>query len=75
MAVLSSILVWRIPWTEEPGGLQSIGSQSWTRLKLLSTQAHKYPRGIRASNVDGGVGTRPMESETFKQFPNTNNTK
>ena len=25
MAVYSSILVWRIPWTEEPGGLQSIG--------------------------------------------------
>ena len=24
----SSILAWRIPWTEEPGGLQSIGSQS-----------------------------------------------
>jgi len=23
----SSILVWRIPWTEEPGGLQSMGSQ------------------------------------------------
>ena len=23
----SSILVWRIPWTEEPGGLQSTGSQ------------------------------------------------
>ena len=23
----SSILVWRIPWTEEPGGLQSVGSQ------------------------------------------------
>ena len=26
----SSILSWRIPWTEEPGGLQSIGSLSWT---------------------------------------------
>ena len=25
---LSSILAWQIPWTEEPGGLQSIGSQS-----------------------------------------------
>ena len=25
MAVHSSILAWRIPWTEEPGGLQSIG--------------------------------------------------
>ena len=28
MATHSSILVWEIPWTEEPGGLQSTGSQS-----------------------------------------------
>ena len=27
MATHSSILAWRVPWTEEPGGLQSIGSQ------------------------------------------------
>ena len=27
MATHSNILTWRIPWTEEPGGLQSIGSQ------------------------------------------------
>ena len=27
MATHSSILAWEIPWTEEPGGLQSIGSQ------------------------------------------------
>ena len=27
MATHSSILVWRIPWTEEPGRLQSMGSQ------------------------------------------------
>ena len=27
MAMNSSILAWRIPWTEEPGGLQSIGWQ------------------------------------------------
>ena len=32
MATHSSTLAWRIPWTEEPGGLQSMGSQSWTRL-------------------------------------------
>ena len=25
MATYSSILAWRIPWTEEPGGLQSMG--------------------------------------------------
>ena len=27
MATLSSILAWRIPWTEEPGGLPSVESQ------------------------------------------------
>ena len=27
MTTLSSILAWRIPWTEEPSGLQLIGSQ------------------------------------------------
>ena len=40
MATHSSIFAWRIPWTEEPGGLQSMGSQSWTRLKRLSTHRH-----------------------------------
>ena len=30
MAIHPLILAWRIPWTEEPGGLQSIGSQSQT---------------------------------------------
>ena len=40
MATHSHILAWRIPWTEEPGGLQSVGSQkSWTRLKQLSLHA------------------------------------
>ena len=33
MATHSSILAWRIPWTEEPGGLLSMGvAKSWTRL-------------------------------------------
>ena len=36
ITTLSSILAWRIPWTEESGGLQSMGSQSQTWLKLLS---------------------------------------
>ena len=30
MAIHSSILAWKIPWTEEPGGLQFMGLQSWT---------------------------------------------
>ena len=33
MATHSSVLAWEIPWTEEPGGLQSTGSQRrWTQL-------------------------------------------
>ena len=40
MATYSSTLAWRIPWTEEPGRLQSIGSQSWTRLSNLNTHIH-----------------------------------
>ena len=32
MATHSSTLAWEIPWSEEPGGLQSMGSQkSWTQ--------------------------------------------
>ena len=32
MAIHSSVLAQRIPGAEEPGGLQSMGSQSWTQL-------------------------------------------
>ena len=34
MATYSSILAWRIPWTEEPGGLQSVGSETDTTEQL-----------------------------------------
>ena len=42
MATHSSILVWRVPWTEEPGGAtdQRV-AQRRTRLKPLSTHAHR----------------------------------
>ena len=40
MATHSSTLAWRIPWTEEPGELQSMGlhgvAKSWTRLSNLT---------------------------------------
>ena len=39
-ATHSSILTWIIPWTEEPGGLQSTGLPSQTRLKQLSMHTH-----------------------------------
>ena len=47
MVTHSSILAWRIPWTEEPGGLQSVGSQRvghdfHFHLKVLSPP-HGFP--------------------------------
>jgi len=41
MATHSNILAWRIPWTEEPGGLQSLGLQkSQTTEQLKSVIKH-----------------------------------
>ena len=37
MATHSRILAWEIPWTVEPGGLQSMGSHSWSEQLSLST--------------------------------------
>ena len=45
MAAHSSILAWRIPWTEKPGGLQSLGSQ---RIRYDSvTQKKKKSKAIK----------------------------
>ena len=38
-ATHSVILAWRIPWTEEPGGLWSVGPQSQTRLSPCAERA------------------------------------
>ena len=42
MATHSSNHVWRIPWTEEPGGLQCMGSQ-----ELDTTESHTFIRDTR----------------------------
>ena len=46
MATHSSILAWRIPWTEEPGGLQSMGSQrvghDWPINTHIHTHTHSF---------------------------------
>ena len=72
MATHSTILAWRIPWTEEPGRLQS-GSQSPTQLKRISTHTHSQmdirlqarSRSVRIPSVlwvllPPGVGLPPQ---------------
>ena len=53
MATHSSILAWRIPWMEEPGSLQSMGSQSRTRLSDFTSYIHKRYLFFIRSFVDG----------------------
>ena len=56
----TSILAWRIPWTEEPGGLQSRGSQSRTRLKRLVT--HERPPKPRCPLKPGLIPSPPAST-------------
>ena len=42
MATHSSILAWKIPWTEESGGLQSMGSQSRAQLSMNASNVYKH---------------------------------
>ena len=56
MAPHSSILAWKIPWTEEPGRLLSIESQSWTRLSDLTKSRTGFFGGLdgKESACNGG---------------------
>ena len=58
MATHPSIPAWRIPWTEEPGGLQSMGSQRVTTEQLAHTQG-KIP----------GSGQLPSDSSESPRKP------
>ena len=53
MAVHSSALAWRIPWTEEPGGLRSIGLQ---RVRLHGRDLAHIHTGLRG--FPGGSGAK-----------------
>ena len=76
MAPHSSTLAWKTPWTEEPGGLQSMGSQSLTRLSDVTFTFQKNDK----SNTDLWVAPPPCPwalvpthtpafSETFLSLP------
>ena len=50
MAIHSCILTWKIPWEEEPGGLQSIGSQK--SQPLLSDWTYDVSCFLEVSDID-----------------------
>ena len=51
MATHPSTLAWEIPWTEEPGGLQSMGSQRVDTTERLSTHTHIPPNKLPKEDV------------------------
>ena len=61
MAAHSSILAWRIPWTEESGRLQSMGSLSQTRLKQPSTHQRRM---VRPVPTDTAAAVKSLQSCT-----------
>ena len=67
MATHSSIFAWRIPWTEEPGGLQSIGSQKVRHeLKRLGTHAQAWVRERPQTKVKHNPGGKAWTQSQFK---------
>ena len=51
MATCSGILVWEIPWTEEPGGLQSMGSQRVGHDRATEHTHHNLTKDLQAISI------------------------
>ena len=78
MATHFSTLAWRIPRTEEPGGLQSTGSQSRTRLSGSHTSTHthththyllsNYYAAGQISYYLGGLGTVTLANLQLREL-------
>ena len=82
MAPHSSTFAWKIPWMEEPSGLQSMGSQSRTRLSDFTFTFHFHAlekemathSSILASRIPGtgepggllSMGSHTTESDTIE---------
>ena len=61
MASHSSILLWRIPWTEEPGGLQSIGSQRVGHNRVTFMHSQKTDRNMNIEDDSGEIADENEE--------------
>ena len=75
MATRSSIPAWRTPWTEEPGGLESMGSQRVGHDYMTNTHTHFYKKrnkklnspslAWRLNNITGPSRLLPASLPTF----------
>ena len=70
MAAHSSILAWKIPWTEESGGLQSMRlAKSWAQLSNYHYYCYQYCCLGNPTEEPGSYGTwRGKESDMTEQL-------
>ena len=69
MAPHSSILAWRIPWTEEPGGLQSMGvAKSWTQLSKFGKLSSGHRTGKGQFSFQSQRKAMPKNVQTTAQL-------
>ena len=74
MATRSSILAWEIPWIQEPGGLQPMGSQSRTQLSMHLWALKMFQKDISGGPVKGELGEMGRKTEalvTLQKKPGT----
>ena len=70
MATHSSILAWEIPWTEEPGGLQSV---RWQRVRhdFATKQQTPYTRHSSKEHEGSGWITKADTSQSLSKVMQT----
>ena len=70
MATLFSLLAWRIPWTEWPGGLQPMGSQRVGDDLVTKQRHHVTVNGIQLDWSSFGIQTFPTFAFLQTEFMN-----
>ena len=73
MVTHSSILAWKIPWMEEPGRLQSMGSQSQTQLSDFTffLSFYRLVRAIIGNNICTELQCLAFGKPSINIYPNT----
>ena len=75
MVIHSSILAWKIPWTGETGGLQSMESQrvrhDWTQTHLREERLNTFEEGRRWWDPASFLGIRKIDVQTSYYFVKT----
>ena len=68
MAIHSSTIAWKVPWTEEPGRLQSMGSNTTERLHLsLYSTFQQYPFSFEKPSVDVSIGYLFLKGKSWEK--------